>query len=83
MNASDIVLSKQNGILYKAYYKPTVYQSTTYNTSCVVLDASGIAVLSTCVNTVNTYASNPFSSYELAADVNQGKYVCGTCYKTI
>jgi len=83
MNASDIVLSKQNGILFKAYYKPTVYQSTTYSTVCSVLDASGVVVLSTCVNTVNTYVSNPFLSYQLAANVNQGKYVCDTFCKTI
>lgn len=80
MNASDNTKSRQNGVLYKGYYNPVVFQSTTYTTSYPVIDVSGgnpYIAYSTLVNTVNTYTSNPYSSYELAADVNEGKYVCG------
>ena len=84
MNASDIIKSKQNGALYKAYYNPIIFQSTTYNATypfiSTISNAPTIAY-STSVNTIYTYTSNPYSSYDLSNDVNEGKYICGN--KTI
>jgi len=84
MNASDNTKSRQNGVLYKGYYKPLIFESTTYNTSYPIINVLGgnpYIAYSTSINVVNTYTSNPYTSYELAADVNQGKYICG--YKKI
>jgi len=78
MNASDIVKAKQNQTLYKAYYQPTVFQSTIYSTINVVSSVSRGDSYTSCINTAYTYVCNPtFISYELANDVNQGSYVCG------
>jgi hypothetical protein len=79
MNASDIVKLKQNGTLYKAYYRPTVYQSTVYSTIYPFSSINeGTPSYTSCINTVYTYSCNPpFISYELANDVNEGSYVCG------
>jgi len=79
MNASDNTKSRQNGVLYKGY-NPVVFQSTTYNTTYPFISTISnkpTIAYSTLVNTVNTYTSNPYTSYELADDVNEGKYVCG------
>ena len=83
MNASDIVKAKQCGALYKAYYNPTVFQSsvisTVYPISSVSTGGGYISSFSqSCVNTVYTYAcEQPVISYQLANDVLCGKYVCG------
>jgi hypothetical protein len=87
MNASDIVKLKQNGALYKAYYRPTVFQSTVYSTITPVSSLStnttsgGIRYQSSftsCINTAYTYSCEPpFISYELAKDIAEGSYVCG------
>ena len=81
MNASDIVKLKQNGTLYKAYYNPSIYSSFVYSTLYPVISTIGgvpsTIIYSSCSTTINTYLSNPFTSYQLAADVNNGKYVCG------
>lgn len=84
MNASDIVKLKQNGALYKAYYRPTVYQSTVYSTiypvSSLSTNISGgyQSSFTSCINTAYTYSCNPpFISYQLANDVAEGSYVCG------
>jgi hypothetical protein len=78
MNASDIVKSKQDAALYKAYYRPTVFQSTVYSTITPYSSVSGTPSFTSCINTANTYICNPtFISYELANDVNDGSYVCG------
>jgi hypothetical protein len=79
MNASDIVKLKQNGALYKAYYRPTVFQSTVYSTIYPVSSSDGGSPSYTsCINTAYTYSCNPpFISYQLANDVAEGSYVCG------
>ena len=80
MNASDIIKSKQNATLYNSYYNPSIYSSTTYTTSYPILSTiSNIpsTIYSTCTNTVNLYTSNPYTSYELASNVNNGMYICG------
>lgn len=81
MNASDIIKLKRNSVLYKAYYNPSIYSSFTYNTLYPIISTIGgvpsTIVYSSCSTTINTYLSNPFTSYELATDVNDGKYVCG------
>ena len=70
MNASDIVKAKQNQTLYKAYYQPTVYQSTIYSTINQVSSVSRADSYTSCINTAYTYVCNPtFISYELANDV--------------
>jgi hypothetical protein len=83
MNASDIVKAKQNGILYNAYYDPTVFTSTTYTTYYPVSSLSTnsgtfVSSFTSSINTVFTYTCNsPYISYQLANDVASGAYVCG------
>ena len=87
MNASDIVKAKQSNALYKAYYKPTVFQSTTFSTittvsSIVNYISSSIPITSTSyVSTVETaykYVCQPtFVSYEMANAMRDGAYTCG------
>lgn len=79
MNASDIVKLKQNGALYKAYYHPTVFQSTVYSTLIPYSSIDGgTPSYTSCINTTYTYTCEPtFISYELAKDVAEGSYVCG------
>jgi hypothetical protein len=84
MNASDIVKARQCGALYKAYYNPTVFQSSVISTFYPVSSVStGVGVYTSsfsasCINTVYTYTcEKPVISYQLANDVVCGKYVCG------
>ena len=86
MNASDIVKAKQNKTLYKAYYRPTVFQSSIFSTLYIVSSSSGaggsVSSISTsytsCLTQVNKYVCNPtFISYQFAKDVNDGSYECG------
>lgn len=84
MNASDIVKAKQCGALYKAYYNPTVFQSTVVSTFYPISSVStGVGVYTSsfsasCINTYYTYScEQPAISYQLANDVLCGKYVCG------
>ena len=80
MNASDIIKSKQNATLYNSYYNPSIYSSTTYTTSYPILSTINnipTPIYSTCTNTINVYTSNPYTSYELASNVNNGMYICG------
>ena len=83
MNASDIVKAKQCGALYKAYYQPTVFQSTVISTISLISTVStggGVftSTASSCTNTIYTYTCNsPIISYELANDIECGKFVCG------
>ncbi len=86
MNASDIVKAKQNKTLYKAYYRPTVFQSSIFSTLNVVSSSSGpqgtyssfTSSYTTCLTQVNNYLCNPtFISYQFAKDVNDGSYECG------
>ena len=84
MNASDIVKAKQCGALYKAYYHPTVFQSTVVSTFYPVSSVStGVGVYTSsfsasCIQTKYTYSCEaPFISYQLANNVACGAYVCG------
>ena len=82
MNASDIVKNRQNKVLYKAYYQPTVFQSTVVTTQLPISSYNGgFDSFSSVTNTVYTYSSQPtFLSYELLNEVKNGKDVCtGTC----
>ena len=86
MNASDIVKQKQNKVLYKAYYNPTVFESTVFSTintvsSIVNYVSSGVPLLSTsytsCINTVYNYMCEPtFQSYESRYAVGSGANAC-------
>jgi hypothetical protein len=86
MNASDIVKQKQNKVLYKAYYRPTVFQSTVFSTvntvsSIINYVSSGVPLTSTsytsCLNTVYNYMCEPtFQSYETRQAVGAGANDC-------
>lgn len=87
MNASDIIKAKQNRTLYKAYYRPTIFNSTSFSTVYVGSTISQVSdsqfVISTanytsCNTNVNTYVCNPtFISYQFANDIKNGSYECG------
>lgn len=98
MNASDIIKAKQCATLYKAYYQPTVFFTSSNNTLAVSTFYTGTIFTSTvfstlypissiegedasfasCSNTVYTYTcEKPVISYELANNIQCGKYVCG------
>ena len=82
MNASDIVKNRQNKVLYKAYYQPTVFQSTVVSTlSPISSYTGGTTSYRSTVNTVYNYSCQPtFLSYELLNEVKNGKEECtGTC----
>lgn len=86
MNASDIVKAKQSQTLYKAYYHPTVFQSSVFSTltpisSFINYVSSGIPVTSTsyasCTTTVYDYQCQPrFLTYASRYKVNDGAYSC-------
>lgn len=86
MNASDIVKKKQNTTLYKAYYRPTVFQSTTISTlntvsSFINFVSSGVPITSTsytsCTKTYYTYLCEPpFMTYEARQAVHSGWAGC-------
>ena len=92
MNASDIVKAKQNRTLYKAYYRPIVFQSTCFNNvyrgstiTEVELDSSGNPQIlaeyenyGSCITCVNEYVCNPIiTSYQFANSLLDGSYLCG------
>ena len=84
MNASDIVKAKQCRTIYKAYYNPTVFLSSVVSTLYPVSSVStGVGVYTSsfsasCINTIYTYTcERPYISYQLAEDVECGKYICG------
>jgi hypothetical protein len=83
MNASDIVKAKQNRTLFQAYYHPAITPTTstiTFSTITNVSSIYGVGVQSTVCSTVvyNGLCIPSFISYQLANDVNQGKYLCNT-----
>jgi hypothetical protein len=95
MNASDIIKAKQNRVLFQAYYRPTIFPGVTPNGTDTLIRStinycpyssvsSGGEIISSivsCVNTSYLYTCNsPFISYELANNVNNGKYTCGFPY---
>jgi hypothetical protein len=79
MNASDIIKAKQNRTLYKAYYNPTVYNSTITSTIYPYSSINGgTPSYTSTINTQYTYTCNPtYIDYELAYDIAAGKYECG------
>ena len=87
MNASDIVKAKQNQTLYKAYYKPTVFNSSVntnvYKVSSIFNYVSSSQEITTdsyasCTTTVYNYVCNPhYITYEMVNQVNKGAFVCG------
>jgi hypothetical protein len=82
MNASDIVKSRQNKVLYNAYYQPTVFQSTVVSTLTPISSyTGGYSSYESTVITAYNYSCQPtFLSYELLNDVKNGKEACtGTC----
>lgn len=82
MNASDIVKNRQNKVLYNAYYRPTVFQSTVVSTlSPIIFYTGGSTSYRSTVITAYNYLCQPtFLSYELLNEVKDGKEVCeGTC----
>lgn len=82
MNASDIVKNRQNKVLYKAYYQPTVFQSTVVSTlSPISSYTGGYSSYSSTVITAYNYSCQPtVLSYEMLNEVKNGKEACtGTC----
>lgn len=79
MNASDIIKKKQNTCLYRAYYKPVVYQSTVFSTFMPYSSiSSGTTTYTSSVNTVNQYICPPhIISYNLINDILYGKTSSG------
>jgi hypothetical protein len=81
MNASDIVTRKQQTTLYKAYYQPTVFQSTSFSTlqtisSIIRMVSSGIPLTSTSyastIYTVPLQTCEPtFMTYQTRHDIHQ------------
>jgi hypothetical protein len=83
MNASDIVKAKQNRTLFQAYYHPMITPSTTTTTivvsTFISLDVDLTMQSNVCSTVIyNNLCMPSFISYQLANDVNQGKYLCNT-----
>jgi hypothetical protein len=88
MNASDIVKAKQNRTLFQAYYHPAIVPSTTSTTTIYTsslirasqIDSNPPTYVSTVCSTMiyNNLCMPSFISYQLANDVNDGKYLCNT-----
>ena len=84
MNASDIVKAKQNRTLFQAYYHPIATTSTIstilYTSSLVSSISTGGAVYNDYLTCSTVSYQNlcipPIISYQLANDINQGKYLC-------
>ena len=81
MNASDIVKAKQNRTLFQAYYRPTIFPSTTVSTVNIcpissIKDGTPSYVSSTTLH-YNYICNPPSISYQLSNAVNSGKYLCG------
>jgi len=89
MNASDITKSKQNKVLYNAYYKPSVLNTRMYSTfyTSTINTYSSFGTnnpnnVSTsyisCINTLYKYNCNPeFINYESREQIKQGAVTCG------
>lgn len=86
MNASDLVKVKENKTLYRAYYQPTVFQSTTFSTLTTVSSiiravSSGVPLTSTsyasCNQTVYLNTCEPtFMSYASRYAIGNGASTC-------
>ncbi len=87
MNASDIIKARQNRTLYQAYYRPTIFPSGTTSTITyypISTIDTGEGFISSITSTVTTQyqytCQKPNLSYELANNINSGKYLCGFPY---
>jgi hypothetical protein len=86
MNASDILQKKQNTTLYKAYYQPTVFQSTILTTirpvsSIILAVSNGVPVRNTsyasCTQTVYQTVCEPtFMTYQTRHALQDGTADC-------
>lgn len=86
MNASDLVKARQNKTLYRAYYQPTVFQSTTFSTLTTVSSiirtiSSGVPIISSsytsCTQTVyDTLCEPTFLSYASRYAISDGASTC-------
>lgn len=91
MNASDITKSRQNRVLFQAYYRPIVFPSNTTSTinySPISTVSTGGAFVSSFTSTINIQygytCTTPAPSYEILNDINNGKYIVGyPCCSTI
>lgn len=86
MNASDIIKTRQNRVLYQSLYRPNIFPISTttvvYNPISTISTPEGI--ISSVASTVTTeypYKCNPaYISFELMNEINTGKYLCGVPY---
>lgn len=78
MNASDVVKNKQNKVLYQAYYRPTVFQSTLGSTLYAISSISGGSTQygSTVKTVYNSVCKPTFMTYEMQKEVEQGRVLC-------
>lgn len=78
MNASDVVKNKQNKVLYQAYYRPTVFQSTIGSTLYVISSINGGSTRygSTVQTVYNSLCQPNFMTYEMQKEVEQGRALC-------
>ncbi len=86
MNASDIIQRKQNTTLYKAYYQPTVFQSSVISTirpisSIIRTISSGVPLTSSsyasCTQTVYQQVCEPtFVTYQTRNAIGAGTATC-------
>lgn len=86
MNASDVIQRKQNTSLYKAYYQPTVFQSSVISTvrpisSIIRTISSGIPLTSTsytsCTQTIYQNVCEPtFMTYQTRNAIGSGTALC-------
>jgi len=92
MNASDIVKSRQNRILFQTLYRPTIITGSSDSTGPFVvssvtyypyssISSSGVSSIISTTNQNYLYKclETP-ESYELANDINEGKYLCKSPY---
>lgn len=92
MNASDIIKARQNKTLFEAYYRPTIFPGinklgvstlikSTINYCPVSSVSTGgvfISSIISCTSLSYKYKCFPPAiDYQLANDINQGKYVIG------
>jgi len=72
MNASDIVINKQQIARSCAYNRPTVFSSTILSTIIPISSIAGSTSYASTLRTCYSYTCQPYSSYELRSDVQQG-----------
>jgi hypothetical protein len=91
MNASDITKSRQNRVLFQAYYRPIVFPlsaTSTINYSPISSVSTNGAFVSSFASSINIQYGYKYTatapSYELLNDINEGKYIAGyPCCSTI